>query len=274
MVLDSGLADTLAAARARGSLCRDWRQGRRAVGPIPDHYQGRHDRHHRRLAGRRARLLLGGNRHPAGRGQRDRPGPHPGGGAVGQAAGQRGDRVHALDTEGQACPDPAQLSSRASWPPPEPASSSAPTRTCRRVPAGSAAPSSPTAWATSCGGSAPTAPATGVLELTLHPHAPLTAVHPRDGNGHRPAHRRPRRRGTPGRRPIRQPAHLRPARTPAILTAQAAYQGSTASITAILRSRWKPKWLPTVTAAQPHPDSLSHITRWARGRIADARRSP
>ncbi len=61
-------------------------------------------------------------------------------------------------TEGRACPDQAQLSLARGWPPPEPASSSAPTRTCCRDPAGSAAPSSPTAWATSCGGSAPTAP--------------------------------------------------------------------------------------------------------------------
>ena len=150
MVLDdgpAGLADTLAAARAPGSLRRDRRQGRCGVGPIPDHYQGRHDRHHRRLAGRRARLLLGGNRHPARRGQRDRPGPHTGGGAVGQAAGQRGDRVHALGHQRPGVPGPGpSCRSRASWPPPEPASSSAPTRTCRRVPAGLAAPSSPTAY--------------------------------------------------------------------------------------------------------------------------------
>ncbi len=63
--------------------------------------------------------------------------------------------------------------------------------------------------------------ATGVLELTLHPHAPLTTrLIPRDGIRHRPAHRRPRRRRTAGRRPLRQPAHLRRASTPAILTAQ------------------------------------------------------
>ncbi len=62
--------------------------------------------------------------------------------------------------------------------------------------------------------------AAGALELALHPHAPLTAVHPRDDIGHRPAHRRPRRRRTAGRCPLRQPAHLRWASTPAILTAR------------------------------------------------------
>ena len=52
--------------------------------------------------------------------------------------------------------------------------------------------------------------ATGVLKLTLHPHAPLSsAVHPRGRLRHRPADRGPGRRRPPRPGPLRQLAHLR-----------------------------------------------------------------
>ncbi len=58
--------------------------------------------------------------------------------------------------------------------------------------------------------------ATGVLELTLHPHAPLTdTVHPRGRVPHRPAGRPARSPGAPRRRALRQPAGLRAAERPA-----------------------------------------------------------
>ena len=64
-------------------------------------------------------------------------------------------------TEGQACPDPNQLSRALKWRRRGPASSSGPTRTCCRDPAGWGTRSWPTGWATSCGGSAPIAPPPG-----------------------------------------------------------------------------------------------------------------
>ena len=91
----AGLADTLAAARAPGSLRRDRRQGRRGVGPIPDHYQGR-----------LTIAIIGVSQVAELASSWVATGTRPGeanaidlghtlaAGAVGQAAGQRGDRVH------------------------------------------------------------------------------------------------------------------------------------------------------------------------------------
>ena len=56
---------------------RDRHRRRRRVGALRDHGQGDEDRCCRRLAGGRARILLGGDRQPARRGERDRSGPHP-----------------------------------------------------------------------------------------------------------------------------------------------------------------------------------------------------
>ena len=100
--------------------------------------------------------------------------------------------------------------------------------------------------------------ATGILELTVHPHAPLTAVHPRRRLGHRPARRRPRRPRAAGRGPLRRPAHLRRARTPALLTAQARMPGPHSMYhRRFSGSRGKPNWLPTATVAQPRATRAS-----------------
>ena len=75
--------------------------------------------------------------------------------------------------------------------------------------------------------------ATGVLELTLHPHAPLTARFiPAVVSRHRPAGRAARRPGAPGRRALRQPARLHGADPPALLIRRAdSYQGAKPAMT-------------------------------------------
>ena len=79
---------------------------RRRVGALRDHDPRREDRRHRGVTGRGARILLGGDPVPAGRGQRDQPAPDPGRRAGRPEAGPGRHRVHALGHRGPGVPRP------------------------------------------------------------------------------------------------------------------------------------------------------------------------
>ncbi len=172
----AGLADTLAAARAaRFPYVGIGTRRRRRVGAVRHHGQGDADRRHRRLAGSRARLILGGDAARPGEANSIDLGRTL---AAVRAARRLAPVVIVFmhwGTEGEACPDPNQLS-------------------LARKLAAAGASIIVGAHAHMLQGSGwlghtfvaygmgnflwwenSYSTATGVLELTLHPHAPLTA---------------------------------------------------------------------------------------------------
>ena len=217
----AGLADTLAAARAaRFPYVGIGASAAAAWAPYVTTVKGVQDRGGRRLAGGRARLVLGGDTQPAGRGQRDRPAPHPGGRPVGQTAGRIVIVFMHWGTEGQACPDQAQLSLAHQL---AAAGASIIVGAHAHMLQGSG-------WlgrtfvAYGLGNflwwERSYSTATGVLELTVRPHAALTARFiPAVVSGTGQPVARPRRRGTAGRRALREPAGVRRAGIAPVLTA-------------------------------------------------------
>ena len=204
----AGLADTLAAARAaRFPYVGIGANAAAAWAPYVATVNGDQDRDHRGVAGRRAGVVLGGDPVPAGGGQRDQPAPRPW-----PRCGRPGDWRPVVivfmhwGTEGQACPDANQLS-----PGPGLAKAGA-----SIIVGAHAHMLQGSGWlghtfvAYGMGNflwwEHSYSTATGVLELTLHPHAAADrAVHPGGRVPDRAADRRPRRRRAPGPGALRQP---------------------------------------------------------------------